>query len=147
MQSKPGTCNLELQLDEKSWYAFNAGTQVGLEGAVTAEATGKLRNLTGNAEQHSITISHGRPTIYDQETELTYRLRFPRIFGKPLHAQWALYQQFQNAQADSSFTERQRGAGLDFIRCGSFTLSSVVCAIRSRNWHLWHRTCSILTPH
>ena len=117
LQSKPGTCNVEMDLPEKKLVGLNARTQVGLEGAVTAEITGKLRNLTGNCEHHSITFGHSKPTLQDAETELAYRLRFPRILGRGVHAQTTINQQFQNCQADSSYTERQRGIGFDLIRC------------------------------
>ena len=143
LQSRPGTCNIELDLPEKKLYELNARTQVGLEGAVTAQLTGKLRNLTGNCEHHSLTFGHSKPTLADAETELAYRLRFPRVLGRPVHAQTTIHQQFQNCQADSSYTERQRGASFDLISCAFLSaaplhsddpsLGGVVCRILSRH--------------
>jgi hypothetical protein len=117
VQSRPGTCNVELEVLEKKWYAFNANTQVGIDGAVTATLRGKLRNLTGNCEHHSLTFGHGRPTLQDQETDMAYKLRFPRVAGKPWHWQTSVHQLYQNCQADSSYIERLRGINFDLMQC------------------------------
>jgi hypothetical protein len=120
LQSRPHTCNIELDVKEKKWYSFSASSQVGLDGAVSANLTGRLSNLTGNCEHHSVSIGRSKPTVAftdDQETDMSYRLRLPRIFGRPWHAQTSLHQLFQNCQADSSYLERMRGLHLDLIRC------------------------------
>lgn len=117
MQVKPGTCNVELDVEEKKWYSTSANTLIGTDGAVSAHLTGRLRNLTGNCEHHSFTIGHGRPAKEGAETEMTYRLRFPRVYGLPVHAMTSVHQLFQSCQAHSSYSERLRGINFDLLGC------------------------------
>jgi hypothetical protein len=134
VQTKPGTCNVELEVEEKRWYAYSASTQVGVDGTVTGNITGRLRNLTGNCEHHSLTLGHGRPTFDDTETEMTYRLRFPRVYGHAFHAQTSVHQLFQNCQADSSYTERLRGFNFDIIeydQSSAFLIARTALGIHS----------------
>jgi hypothetical protein len=115
MQRKPNTCNLDVDLEESKLYAISTHALVDADGQVSANIVGRLRNLSGNCEHHSLVLSQSRASLSDVENEVTYRLRFPRIFGQPVHAQTSAHQLWQNCQADSSYTERLRGLQFDLL--------------------------------
>ena len=117
MQGTTQKCNIDLEVRESKLYGISTNALVDGNGQFTANVVGRLRNLSGNCEHHSLMLSQGRANMADVETEVTYRLRFPRIFGHPVHAQTSIHQLWQDCQADSSYTERLRGINFDFIGC------------------------------
>jgi hypothetical protein len=118
MQEKPGTCNVDVSVEEKACYGISAGSQVNLEGRVTGSVQGRLRNLTGNCEHHSLTADFGgHASVQHHDSEFTYRLRLPRMFAAPVHLQVQLHKTAQDMQRELGYCEDVWGSGIDLITC------------------------------
>jgi hypothetical protein len=120
VQNKPGTCNVDVDVTEKACYGISAGSQVNLEGRVTGTVQARLRNLTGNCEQHSLAADFGgHASVKHHDSEFTYRLRLPRMFAAPVHAQLQLHKTAHDSQLALGYCENVWGSGVDLISCAT----------------------------
>lgn len=115
MQRQPGKCAVVLRADELASYGFNAATQVTLDARIVTQAAVRLRNLSGAADHHNFVLQYGGHSRHDLGKEIAYKLRFPRIYGRPWHSQLTLQQSNNDCRRESSYNEVLRGANFDLL--------------------------------
>lgn len=108
--SKPGTCHIDVSVEEASRVAYKVGTYVQRFDACV-EGMFKVRNLTGNCEHQSLEVSRSLGNTID----LAYKYRQPRIYGWPVHVINMVHQRYESFQRESSFTEMLRGGSVDAV--------------------------------
>lgn len=123
MQGEPGTCAIRVKADELHRWGFKVSGHVTMDARIVSQASAKLRNLTGYCDHHTLMLQYGGHTRYDMGRDLAYRLRFARIYGKPVHSQLTLHQSNNDCRHESSYNELVRGANFDLISCAPPTTS------------------------
>lgn len=138
MQRQPGTCAVVLRADELASYGFNVSTQVTLDARIVTQAAVRLRNLSGAADHHNFMLQYGGHSRHDLGKEIAYKLRFPRVYGRPWHSQLTLQQSNNDCRRESSYNEILRGANFDLLSCVSL-VTLVSAAAMNAPAQLWSR--------
>ena len=126
LQSKPGTCHIDVNVEELSMLSYQVGSYV-TKADASVEGNVRIRNLTGYCDHQKLEVTR---TI-SNSTDVSYVYRQPRVFGLPLHARGLLHQRYESFQKNSSFSETLRGGCVDVITCAS----------SRETW------CLVLNPH
>lgn len=119
LQRQPGKCAVVLRAEELASYGFNVSTQVTLDARIVTQAAVRLRNISGAADHHNFMLQYGGHSRHDLGKEVAYKLRFPRIYGRPWHSQLTLQQSNNDCRRESSYNEILRGANFDLLSCAS----------------------------
>ena len=117
---------------------FRVLAHVTMDARVVSQANAKLRNLTGYADHHTLSFQYGGHSRHDfHGKDLAYKLRFARIFGRPLHSQLTLHRSNTDCRYESSYNELVRGTNFDLISCAPFSMFA-------SNWILRQLCCCSL---
>jgi hypothetical protein len=106
VQGEPGACDIRVRADEVPRWGFKVSGHVTMDARIVSQASAKMRNLTGYCD-------------HDMGKDLAYRLRFARIYGKPIHSQLTLHRSNNDCRYESSYNELVRGAKFDVASCAS----------------------------
>lgn len=124
MQAEQGTCGINLTAREMARWGFKVLAHVTMDARVVSQVNAKLRNLTGYADHHTIMFQYGGHTRHDMHgKDLAYKLRFARIFGRPVHSQLTLHRSNNDCRYESSYNELIRGTNLDLMSCAPLSIS------------------------
>lgn len=83
-------------------------------------------------------LQYGGHSRHDLGKEIAYKLRFPRIYGRPWHSQMTLQQSNNDCRRESSYNEILRGANFDLLSCVSL-VTLVSAAAMNAPAQLWSR--------
>lgn len=126
VQGEAHTCAIKLTTKEMARWGFKLLAHVTMDARVVSQANAKLRNLTGYADHHTVMFQYGGHTRHDMHgKDLAYKLRFARIFGRPLHSQLKLHRSNNDCRFESSYNELVRGINFDLISYDSTSTASI----------------------